>query len=114
MFFEEKIFNLKSFANKYGLKDETRKEICFPRIKNIEVYPRDFKKYTEKVFLYFDNGNTGGTRWICFYVKGNAFSHFDSFGGIRDKYLLQKLAKTIRFHEQKFQSNISSFCRTIC
>ena len=73
------------------------------RIYNYSIYPRDSKIYSDKRFVNIDDGSQGGSHWSCFYVKHNKSYYFDSFGGSRDRFLLNQLPKPIKYHKYKIQ-----------
>ena len=41
------------------------------RVYNSEIYPSDFKIYSDEGFVNTDNGSLGGSLWVCFIVKDN-------------------------------------------
>ena len=65
-------------------------------------------------FVIIDSGEQSGTHWACFYLKDNKSSHSDSFGGRRDKILLQQLSKSFTFFIFKFQHINSRLSGTYC
>ena len=45
---------------------------CF----NYHIYPKDLKLYTDKGFVFTDNGEQGGTHCTCFYIKASKSFYF--------------------------------------
>ena len=66
----------------------------FKRGFNHSIYPRGSKRTTNKGFVSIENGQIGGTHWICFYMKDEKSFYFDPFGGQPDTVLLNQLSKT--------------------
>ena len=64
-----KILNFKEFMKKYNLKKDTMNEPELQRVYIYPIYPRVFKKYSDKGSVNIDNGSQGGTHWTCFIVK---------------------------------------------
>ena len=83
-------------------------------IYNYNIYPRDFKIYSDKGFDNIDDGSQGGTHWTCFIVKDNTSYYFDSFGGLPHKFLLNQLPKPIIYHNYKIHDINSKFCGSYC
>ena len=67
-------------------------------VHSYNIYPRDSKTYSDKLFVNIHNGSQGRSRWNCFYIKDNKPYYFDSFGGQPDKFLLNQLPKPIKYH----------------
>ena len=84
------------------------------KIYNYPIYPRDSKIYSDKGFVYKDNGSEGGTHWCVFYIKDNKSFYFDIFGGAPDKFLLNQLPKPIIYHNYKIQDIDSKLCGRFC
>ena len=84
------------------------------RVYNYPIYPRDSKKYSDKVFVNIDKIIQGGTRWTCFIVKDNKSHYIDSFGGQPDKFLLKQLPKPTIYHNYKIQYIYSKLCGSNC
>ena len=89
-------------------------ESQFQKIYNFRIYPRDSKVYSLKGFLNIDNRSQGGTHWTCFIVKDNKSYYFDSFGGQRDKFLLNQSPKPIIYHNYRIQDKSSKLCGSYC
>ena len=49
-----------------------------------------------------------------FYLKKNKSYYFDSYGGSRDKFLLNQLPKPIIYHNYKIQDKKSKLCGSYC
>ena len=90
------ILNLKNLMVKYNLKNDTMKESGFCKF---PIYPRDSKVYSDTTFVNIDNGSDVGTHWVCFIAKDKKILIFYSFGGHRDKILLNQLPKPINYHK---------------
>ena len=54
---------------KYNLKDQTMSESDLQKIYNCNIYPRDSKILSDRVFVNIDNGLKGGTHWTCCIIK---------------------------------------------
>ena len=65
------ILTLKQFMKKYNLKDQTMSESDLQKIYNYKIYPRDSKITSDRGFVNIDNGDQGGTHWVCFIIKDN-------------------------------------------
>ena len=109
-----KILNFKDFMKKFNLKDDTMNESELKRIHNFPINPRDSKIYSDKGFVYINNGSQNGTHWTCFIVKDKKSYYFDSFGGQPDKFLLKQLPKPIIYHNYKIQDINSKLCGSYC
>ena len=105
-----KKLNFKNFMKKYNLKNDTMNESDSQKNSNYPIYPRDSKKYSDKVFVNIDNGSQGGTHWSCFYIKDNKSYYFDSFEGQPDKCFLNQLPQPIIYHNYKIQVLYSRLC----
>ena len=70
--------------------------------------------YSDKAFGKIDNGNLGGTQWLCFYMKDKKSYYFDSLGGGPYIFLLEQLPKPITYYNYKIQEINSRFCGTYC
>ena len=92
------ILNLKDFMEKYKLKKNTMNERDLQRTHNYNMYPRDSKISSDKMFLNIDNGSMGGSHWTYFMVKDNKSYYFDSFGDQPEKFLLKQLHKPAKDH----------------
>ena len=90
--------DLKQFMKKYNLKDQTMSDSDLQKVYNYKIYPRDSKITSNKGFVNIDNGEQGGTHWVCFIIKDRKSYYFDSFGGNPDKFLLKQLPKPIIYH----------------
>ena len=66
-----KILTFKDFMKKYNLKNDTLNESELQKVYNYKIYPKDSKIYSDKGFLYIDNGSMSGSHWTCFIVKDN-------------------------------------------
>ena len=99
---------------KYNSRNRTMNESDLQRVSNYKTYPRDSKMYSDKCFVFIDNGSMGGTHWICFIVKDNKSVYFDSFGGQQYKFQLYQLPKTIIYHNYKIQDIHSKLCGSYC
>ena len=104
------ILSLNQFMKKYNLKDQTMSESDLQKIYNYKIYPRDSKITSDRGFVNIDNGEKGGTHWVCFYKN----YYFDSFGGSPDKFLLNQLPKPIIYHNFKIQNINSNLCGSYC
>ena len=109
-----KILTFEDFMKKYDLKNDTMNESDLQRVYNYPIYPRDSKKNSDRGFVNIDNGQMGGSRWTCFYIKGNRSHYFDSFGGQPDKFLIKQLPKPIIYHNYKIQDINSKICGSYC
>ena len=109
-----KIINFKDFMKKYNLKNDTMNESEVQRVYNYNINPRDSKIYSDKGFVNLDNGTQGGTHSTCFIVKESKSHYFDSFGGQRDKFLLNQLPKPIIYHNFTIQTLNSQLCGSYC
>ena len=109
-----KTLSFKELMKKYKLKNDTMSESELQSVYNFKIYPRDFKFYSEKGFVNFDNGSQGGTHWNSFITKENKYCCFDSFGVAPDKFLLEQLPKPIIYHNYKIQDIISKLCGSYC
>ena len=96
-----KFLNLKFFMKKYNLKDDTINESELQRVYNYKRHPRDSKIYSDRGFIFIDDGRMGGSHGTCFIVKEKKSYYFDSFGGAPDKFLLNQLTKPIIYHNYK-------------
>ena len=65
-------------------------EFDLPRGLYYLIHPRDSKIYSDKWFVFIDNGFRGGSHWCCSIVKDNKSYYFDLFGGQPDKFLLNQ------------------------
>ena len=99
---------------KYNLKDDIMNESELQRVYKYPIYSRDSKVHSDKGFVNIDNGSRGGTHWTCFIVKDIKSLYFDSFGGQRDKFLLNQLPKPIIYHNYKIQDKNSKSCGSCC
>ena len=106
--------NFKDFIKKYDLKNDTMNDSQLQKIYNYPLYPRDSKIYSDKGFVFVDNGSRGGTHWTCFIVKEKKSFYFDSFGGQPDKFLLNQLLKPIIYHNYRIQDINSRACGSYC
>ena len=70
-----------------NLKIDTSNERDLQKLCNYSSYHRDSNFYSDKNVANNNYGSLGGTQWVCFYIKNNKSSYFDSFGGNRDKLL---------------------------
>ena len=109
-----KILNFRDFMKKYNLKDDTMNESQLQKFYNYPIYPRGSKIHSDKSFINIDNGSRGGTHWTCFIVKDKKSYYIGSFGGQRDKNLLNQLPKTIICHNYKIQDINSKLCGGYC
>ena len=73
------------------------------KLYNYPIYPRDSTIYSDKGFVFIDNGAQEGTHWTCIIVKYKKSYYFDSFNGQPDKFLLNQLPKPIKYHNYKIQ-----------
>ena len=71
-----------------NLEDGTMNESYLQKIFSYPILPRDWKIYSDKIFVNLDYGSQGGTNWTCFYIKDNRSYYFDLFAGQPDKFLL--------------------------
>ena len=74
-----------------------------------KIYPKDSKITTNKGFVNIDNGERGGSHWVCFYIKNNKSFYFYSFGSTPDKFLLNQLPKPINYHNFKIKIIIQCY-----
>ena len=109
-----KVLNFKAFFKKYNFKKDTMNESQLQRVYNYNIYPRDSKIYSDRVFVNLDNGSQGGTRWTCFIVKDNKSYYFDSFGVQPDQFFLHQLPKSIIYHNYKIQDINSQLRGSFC
>ena len=65
---------------KFNFKDHTMNDSDLQRVYNYPIDPRISKTTTDKRFVNIHNGQTVGTHWSCFYMKGNKSFYFGSFG----------------------------------
>ena len=89
-------------------------ENYFQKVFNYPRYPRGSKFYSDKKFAKIDNGQTGGTHWICFKKMDNKLFYIDCFGGPPDKFLLIQLPKPITSHKCDNQGFDSRLCGRFC
>ena len=68
------------------------------------------KIYSDKRFIYIDNGSRGETHWTRFLVQDKKSFYYDSFGGALDNILLKKSPKPIIYHNYKIQDKNSKLC----
>ena len=108
-----KVLNFKDFRKKYNLQNDTRNESQLQKVYNYPIYPRDSKKYSDKVFANIGGYYNGGSHWCAYYVKDNKSYYFDSFGATPDTFLLNQLPKPIRYHNYKIQDINSRLRRAI-
>ena len=47
------------------------------KVFNYPIHRRDSKLYSDKGFVYKDNGSQGGTHWTCFVVKDRKSYYYD-------------------------------------
>ena len=59
---------------KSSLKEDTVNESDLRWVYNYNIYPRDSKIYSDKVFVNIEDGSQGGTHWCCFTLKGKNLS----------------------------------------
>ena len=85
-------------------------ELELQRVPNYPIYPRDSKIYSARGFVNIDNGSQGATHWTCFYIKDKKSYYFDSFGGQPEKFLLNQLPNSIKYHKYKIQEINSKLC----
>ena len=104
------IFILKDFMKKYNIKNDTMDESQSQNVDNYLIFPRDSQIYSDKGFIFIDDGSQGGTHWTCLIVRGNKSFYFDSFGGQPYKFLLKQLSKPIIYHNYKIQDINSKLC----
>ena len=90
------------------IENELQKIYIYP------IYPRDSKKYSDKIFVNLDDGRMDGTHWTCFIMKDNKSYYFYSFGGTPDKFLLKQLPKQIIYHNYTIQNINSLLCGSYC
>ena len=109
-----KVLHFEDFTKKYNLKNDTMNESQLQKTNNYPIYPRDSKIYSDKGFIYIDNGERNGTHWTSFILKDNKSYYFDSFGGTPDKILLKQLPKPIIYHNYKIQDINSRLCGSYC
>ena len=83
------------------------------RIYIYRIYPRDSKIYSDKAFIYIDDGLQGGTHSTCFILKDKSY-YYDSFGGATHKFLRILIPKPIIHHNYKIQDLNSNFCGSYC
>ena len=83
-----KILNFREFIEKIILKNDTMNESDLQRVYSYPLYTRDSKIYSDKGFVYIDDGSQGGSHWKCFIVKDNKSFYFISSGGQPHKILL--------------------------
>ena len=84
------------------------------KFSNFIIYPRDFIIPTSEGFVIIDDGQLGGTHWICFYIKDFDTFYFDSFGDPPDHFLLNPLPKPINYQNTKVQDINSKLFSTHC
>ena len=108
-----KLLSFEDFMKKYKIK-KTMNESEVQRVYHYRIYPRDFKIFSDKGFVNIDNGSQGGSHWICFMIKNNKPYYFDCFGGTPSKFLLNRLPKTITYHNYKIQDIYSRLCDSQC
>ena len=89
-------------------------ELQLQKIYNYPIYPRDSKIYSDKGFINIGNYQNGGSHWCCYYIKDNKSYYFDSFRGQPDKFLLNQLPKSIKYHNYKIQDINSKLCGSYC
>ena len=85
----------KDFMKECNLEDHTMTESDFQRVYTTSILPRDSIMSTDKAFVSFDIGQTGGTHWTRFYKKYNKSFCFGSFCGQLDEVLLQQSPKPL-------------------
>ena len=105
-----KILNFTDFMKNLNLKTDTRNESQSQTVFNNPTYPRDSELYSDKGFVFKDNGSQCGTHRTCCIVKDKKSYHFDSFGANPDKFLLKQLPKPIINPNYKIQEFISLIC----
>ena len=86
-----KILNFKEFMTKYDCKNDTMNESELQRVCNFFINPRGSKIYSDKRFVFIDDGSMGGSHWVCSILKDNKSICFDNFGGNTDNVLLHQL-----------------------
>ena len=84
------------------------------RVYNCPIYPRDSKRYSDKVIVNTDNGSHGGSHCCAFFVEKSKSYYFDRFGGAPDKFPLKQLPKPTTYHNYKTQYLNSKFCGSYC
>ena len=109
-----RLLNFKGFMNKYNLRNATMNESDLQIVSIYHIYPRDSRLISERGFANIDIGSQGVTHWVYFVIKDNKSFYFDSFGGARDKFLLNQLPKPITYHNYKIQDINSRLCGSYC
>ena len=99
---------------KHNLKNDAMNEGELKRVYNYPIYPRGSKNYSVKGFVNLDKSRMGGTHWVCFIMKDNKSFYLDSFGGDRDKFLLNQIPKLIFYHNYKLNDLYSRLCGSCC